>query len=468
MSRLYKATCCAFVGVFFFGCSKKPADESTEANSTNQSSSTPTQADPLGELDERLFAHLRVQTYTLTDQQLRDYMPEPTLGEGKTPQVARVLSSLAGDLPAATLRPNGNVEVLFFTPVEGGEIGWAVHLPVTSPEAFAEGVGAKEDPTEVGILSTQRGATTLYVSTKKVDFPSRATTDDGAYVTLSASRDGALYAPSLIARHATEQLDQAQLKFWPRRAMITPRYAAMADELRALLSVNGHALAPARAGVVNLQSLLYSELGAPSSWPETISATATFKIRNDAEGKPVPKDFRIYIDVPVDDSPRLLKLWGALEQTPKAQAPSLPMGQSRVVLKLGRADVEQAGDALLPERYRMLLAATGEDDMKVLQRSIFNLLDHDRGATAIATYASRYPLSGEVLFAFDAMDTEKLPETANVAQKVLVTRFLKPLHLGSLTDVDEAPFRDAKLGLTGTSATFSVARGLAPNGSALI
>ena len=459
MSRLHKAWSCALAAALLVGCSSKPADGTKDRTATNGATNggaQTTAADPLAELDARLFAHVRVQTYGLTDKQILQYFPDSSVGTGKPPQFAHIVTSLAGALPPEELRTTGNIEMLFFAPDEGGDVEWALHLPVKTTDAFVKALGAKEDATEVGLLNVARGGSTLHVGTKQVDFPSRTTTDEGASVTVASSRDAALYAPSIIATHATEQLDQTQFLFWPRRALLTPRYAAMADELRSLLSVNGHALAPARAGLVNLQSLLYSELGSPSKWPETLTASATFKIRNNKEGKPYPKDFRVFIDVPVDDSPRLFKLWSSLETKPEASAPGLPMGESRAVLKFGRSEVEQAIDAILPEPYRLMLAATGEDDMRVLQKGVDKLLEHNRGGTSLTTYTQRYPLSGEVLFAFDAMDAEKLPEAANTAQSVLVERFLKPMHLGALTDVDTSAFTDKKLGLKGSSATFEV------------
>ncbi len=441
------------------GCPSKPTDDTDKGAATNGATNgggRAPEADPLAELDARLFAHVRVQTYELTDKHILQYFPDSSVGSGRPPQFSNIITALAGALPPEELRTTGNVEMLFFAPDGGGDVEWALHLPVKTTDAFIKALGAKEDATEVGLLNVARGGSTLHVGTQQVDFPSRTTTDEGDFVTVASSRGGALYAPSIIATHATEQLDQTQILFWPRRAMLTPRYAAMADELRSLLSVNGHALAPARAAVVNLQSLLYSELGAPSKWPETITASMTFKIRNNDKGEPFPKDFRVFIDVPVDYSPRLFKLWSSIDSRTETSAPALPLGEGRAVLEFGRSEVEHAADAILPEPYRLMLAATGEDDMRVLQKGIGKLLEHNRGGTSITTYAQRYPLSGEVLFAFDVMDAEKLPDAANTAQSVLVERFLKPMHLGALTDVKTSSFADKKLGLKGSSATFEV------------
>jgi hypothetical protein len=456
MSRLDTAWPCVLAATLLLGCSQK-APEGGKAAQTNGATTTATgdTTDPLAALDARLFAHARVQTYGLTDKHVREYVPAPDVGTGEVPQFGRVLSTLAGDLPASALRDTGNVELLFFAPGDG-DVDWAAVVPVTSTEDFIKAMGAQEDRTEVGLLNARRGGQTLHLNTKQVVYASRATTDAGAHVTLASSRDVALYAPALVARHATEQIAQISARLWPRRAGLAPRYAVMADELRALLSVNGHALPPARAGVVNLQSLLYSELGAPSSWPESMTLTAVFKIRNKPDGTPYPKDFQTQIDIPADGSARLLKLWSSIETKPKSTPPALPVGQGRALLILGRSDIEQAIEALLPERQRMLLAASGEDDMKVLQGSLLDLFEHNRGGTSIATFPQTYPLSGELIFAFDVMDAEKLPDAANQAQEVLVERLLKPLHLGALTDVDTSPFTDTKAGLRGASATFVV------------
>lgn len=389
------------------------------------------------------------------------------------PSAAASITALVGERATPALRMSGNAELMVMADPDpfGVRFGkdkaraealrreqpsFIAVVPVASAEGFIQRVGATPaDGASPEPLVQYSGPNDrlLYVRRAPLKLPRVQAPDDGERVIVSDHPDGAAYGEGLLKRHLkATQTQEFRVKLWPSRLGVTDRYKIFGEDLRQRLGASGHNLLPARVNLINLQVNLYTLAGHAASWPEPFDLEGNFKIRENA-----PQQVRLFTTFSTKGHEKLGALYEALKADQKTGAPPLaPDALARLSLKLNRDKITDVFRTVMPEPWRMMLTARGEDKMVALSGTFDDLLDHNRGAMTLGFYPQdKAALSPEVLLAWEAMDIERLPKTATMFHKTLMTEFWMPLFLADPTTLKTGEFtgRDGKL--KGGKATFA-------------
>jgi hypothetical protein len=365
----------------------------------------------------------------------------------------RALSMLVGETMLAGLRVGGNVELAMFAPLKEGEArGFVAVLPVEDlgkllTDMGASGVEGSEEPDRLMRWSGPSGA--LYARLRPFVLEGDKNTDEGVRLLVSNEQGLAELGAELITEQLQRQEYEVWGRVWPAALGMPERYGRFAAELRQRLAAAGHNLLPARANLLNVQAVMYDALSRSGAWPEHVDLSLTFKVR---EGK--TSTARLYASFAAPPSSALDALYHALEGHRGGNPPRAKGGLLTLRARLDRERYEELLGAIFPSGWRALLGAMGEDNMRVLEGVASELLDHDRGATLVALYPQRQPLSAEVLIGWEAMDVEALPGHAETFHRTLIERFWVPLFLADPASIKIAPYKGRGGKLVGQAMTF--------------
>jgi hypothetical protein len=405
----------------------------------------------------RLMSLVRVQAALgSADIHITDFLRTGVAKDAPAPPemtTRRALLMLLGQPVIDGLRPGGNVELAMFAPREpNGQPAFVAVIPVEDAGKLLTDMGANavegtEEPNKIMRWSGPAGP--LYARLRPFVLEGDRNTDAGVRLLVSDEQALAELGPALIEPHLLRQDHEIAARIFPTALGLPERYARYAAELRQRLAAAGHNLLPARANLINVQAVVYDALGREQAWPAHMDLSLTFKVR---EGK--TSTGRLYATMSAPAGGLLDALYHALQGHRGGNAPRAEGALLEVRAKLDREKFEELLGALFPTSWRMLIGATGEDNIRVIEGLASQLLDHNRGATLVALYPQSQPLSAEVLVGWEAMDVEKLSEHAEVFHKTLIERFWVPLFLADVASIQTTPFKGHGGKLVGQSTTF--------------
>lgn len=453
--------------------SKQAVDNSSKHHKRDVSSGS---AHDATNLEERAQAIVRIKNIASFDVHMSAYLTRAApkdaskdtrkQGERDPLKVLRwkdIMATHIGHTAMPGIREDGNLEFAFFTQDKESRRKsasakdntmpkqWIMAVPVLDPVAFLKAQNAEEDPTEVGLVAWDGPLGKLYAHKTPLTLPATHCTDTKTRLIISSWRHGAIHGAKFLTEHVGEQYNDLIVHTWPRRLGIVERAAQITQELRLRLSTSGHTLLPARANLINFESNLYALLAHPEHLPKTAKLYGTFKIR---ENK--PKSLRLFLDIPTKDVPLLATVRRSMRPRKGSTPPSIKGATASLSMRLNRNELEDLFDSILPTHLRMLLAARGEDEMVVLRSLVFDILEHNRGATTVGFYPAQAPLSAETLIAWDAMDLEKISHTMEVFAKKFIQEFWLPMHLADKKTIRQGSYTNKEFKVRGFYKTFEV------------